>query len=421
VPKRLEVLKALAASPERAEQELRLLIALGASLAAAKGYSAPELQTAYTRARELCAELGETPWLFPVIWGLWVFSFVRGDFGTARQLSEQLLSLAQSTQDPDLLLEAYPTSGALLLRIGELTTARRHLEQGLALYNPRHHGSHTVLYGQDPKVECLAELAMALWLLGYPDQAVKSSEEAVTLAHELGHPFSLAFALTFIATIQQFRRDVEATKAQAEIALTYVTEQEFPNWIMFGPLLQGWALAEQGRGAEGIAQMHQGLAIHRAIGSELQRPYFLALLAEAYGKGEQIEEGLKALAEALDVTKRTGERFYEAELYRLKGQLVLQSGVRSPESQPPNPHSAFRNPQLETEAGACFHQAIAIARQQEAKAWELRATISLSRLWQHQGNQKEAHQVLAEIYGWFTEGFDTRDLQEAKALLEELA
>jgi predicted ATPase len=221
--------------------------------------------------------------------------------------------------------------------MGELSPARVHLEQGIALYDPRHHGSHAFLYGQDPKVACLSELALALWLLGYPDQAMKRSEEAITLAHELAHPFSLAFALIFTAMIQQFRRDVEATKVRAERALTYVTEQEFPNWIMFGTLLQGWALAEQGQGDEGIAQICQGLPTYRGMGSELQRSYFLTLLTEAYGKVGQTEEGLNTLAEALDVADRIGERFYEAELYRLKGELTLQqSGVRSPESPAPN-------------------------------------------------------------------------------------
>jgi class 3 adenylate cyclase/predicted ATPase len=406
----LELLKTLRDTPERAEQELRLLIALGAPLVATKGYSAPEFQAAYTRARELCGQLGETPWLFPVVWGLWVFSFFRGELRTARQLSEQLLSLAQSTQDPAFLLEAYLALGSTLLRMGELPSARVHLEQGIALYNPQYHGSHAFLYGQDPKVVCVSELALALWLLGYPDQAMKSSQEAITLAHELAHPFSVAFALVTFAAMIRLCRDVEATKAQAERALTYVTEQEFPNWIMFATLLQGWALAEQGQGERGIAQIRQGLATYRAMGSELQRSYFLALLAEAYGKGGQVGDGLTTLAEALAVVDRTDEHFYEAELYWLKGELTLQqAGVRGPEAE------------VQKEAEACFHKAIEIARRQQAKSLELRAVMSLSRLWRQQGKKDEARQLLAEIYGWFTEGFDTKDLQEAKTLLDELS
>ena len=199
-------------------------------------------------------------------------------------------------------------------------------------------------------------------------------------------------------------------------------EQGFPYWLALGTTLRGWALVEQGQGEEGIAQIRQGLAAYRATGAELWRSRHLALLAEAYGKAEQAEEGLTALAEALDAVDRTGERMYEAELYRLKGQLTLQKfQVSGSTFQVTNPQSLTPNPQAEAEAEACFHKAIEIARRQQAKSLELRAVMSLSRLWQQQGKREEARQMLAEVYGWFTEGFDTADLKEAKALLEELA
>ncbi len=198
------------------------------------------------------------------------------------------------------------------------------------------------------------------------------------------------------------------------------TEHGIVTWLAVGTTLQGWALADQGQTEEGIAQMRQGLAAARATGSESQRSYFLVLLAEVYEKAGQTEEGLNALAEALTVVDKTGERYYEAELYRLKGELSPQSGVRSPQSKITSPQHPALNTQAEPEAEACFLKAIEIARRQQAKSLELRAVMSLSRLWQQQGKKAEARQMLEEIYDWFTEGFDTADLKEAKALLDEL-
>ena len=199
-------------------------------------------------------------------------------------------------------------------------------------------------------------------------------------------------------------------------------DQGFAMSLSQAAILQGWALAEQGQGAEGIAQIRQSLAAHRETGAELQRPYYLALLAEAYGKVGQVQEGLSVVAEALAMVDKAGERMYEAELYRLKGELTLkQSTVCSPQSENSSPQHLTPSIQARAEAEACFLKAIEIAQRQQAKSLELRAVMSLSRLWQQQGKKEEARQMLADIYGWFTEGFDTKDLQEAKALLEELA
>jgi predicted ATPase len=250
--------------------------------------------------------------------------------------------------------------------------------------------------------------AGAWWLLGYPDQAPQRIRKALTLARTLADPYSLALALFGAAWLHQLRREGQETQEQAEALLALSTEQGFPFLLPLGTMLQGWALAEQGQAEEGIVQMRHGLAASQAIGTELQRSYWLALLAEAYGKAGQAEAGLAALTEALTVVDKSGERSYEAELYRLKGELRLQSESQSSESPP-------------REAEACFQKAIEIARRQSAKSLELRSVMSLSRLWQQQGKQREAHELLAEIYGWFTEGFDTKDLQEAKALLAELA
>jgi class 3 adenylate cyclase/predicted ATPase len=405
----LELLKTLPDTPERTRQELLLQITLGPVLMATKGAAAPEVERAYTRARDLCQQLGETPQLFPVLWGLWYFYFVRAEYRTAQELAEQLLTLARRVQDRTLLLEAYYTLGATLYTLGEWTQAREHLEQSLALYDPQQYHSLAFMYGeQDPGVICQADIACILWFLGYPDQALQKSHQALTLAQELSHPYSLAFALSFAGTLHQYRREGRAAQERAEATITLATEQGFPIWIGSGISLRGWALAEQGQREEGMAQMHQGLAASRATGAELGRSQYLALLAEVYGKAGQAEEGLAALAEALAVVDKNGERFYEAELYRLKGELTLQTSVQS------------REPRVK-EAEACFHQAIDIARRQQTKSLELRAVMSLARLWQQQGKKDEARQMLAEIYGWFTEGFDTADLKDAEALLEKLS
>jgi predicted ATPase len=406
--KGLELLATLPETLERTQQELSLQITLGSALSATKGYAAPEVEKAYTRARDLCQHAGETPQIFPVLRGLRAFYAVRGELRTAHELEQQLFTLARRVQDPALLLETHYALGTTLFHFGELALAQVHLEQGIAVYDPQQHRFHTSLYGQDPRVGCLSYAALVLWYLGYSDQALERSHKALTLAHELSHPFSLAFALSYAGLLHQFRREGQQTQERAEALLVLSTEQGFPIFLGARPLLRGWALTEQRQEEEGIAQMRQGLVIWQATGAELVRPTFLAWLAEAYGKAGQAEDGLAALAEALTVVDKSGERFYEAELYRLKGTLTLQSQVSSPKSK------------VEKEAEECFLKAIAIARQQTAKSLELRAVMSLSRLWQQQGKRNEARQMLAEIYGWFTEGFDTKDLQEAKALLEEL-
>jgi predicted ATPase len=321
----LELLEVLPDTPERMQHELTLQITLGPALIAIKGYAASEVEKVYTRARELCQQLGETPQLFSVLRGLWVFYLVSGELQTAYELGEQLLSLAQSVQDPALLLEAHWTLGNTLFLLGELLPAHGHLEQGIALYAPQQHCSHAVRYGQDPGVVSLGFAAWLLWLLGYPDQALKRNNETLALVQELSHPYSVNFALVFAAWFHHFCREGQAVQEQAEAVVALATEHGFPAWIAWGTILRGWALAEQGQGEEGVAQLRQGIAARQAMAEEALRPYSLALLAEAYGKAGQAEEGLSVLAEALAVVDKTGERLYEAELYRLKGQLTLQS------------------------------------------------------------------------------------------------
>jgi TOMM system kinase/cyclase fusion protein len=403
--KGLTVLQMLPDTPARLQHELALQTTLGPALIATKEFGAPEVAQAYSRARELGRQMGETPDLFPVLRGLWVFHEARAELRVARELAEQLLVLAQHLRDPVHLMEAYRALGNTLFWLGEFAPARGHLEQGIALYDFQQHRALAFLYGTDPAVICLSYAAWALWLLGYPDQARRSSAEALTLAQELSHSPSLAVALAWAAYLHQSCREVPMVQERAEALIGLAAEQGFQFWLAAGTIFRDWALVQQGRRSEEeMAQLRQGLAAHRATGAELERTYWLALLAEAHGTVGQAEEGLCLLREALVVVEKSGMHQWEAELYRLTGELLLQQTV--PDAQ---------------HAEACFCQALTTARRQEAKSLELRAAMSLSRLWQQQGKCQEAHDLLAPIYGWFTEGFDTADLQEAKALLEELS
>jgi predicted ATPase len=401
--KALALLSALPETPERAQQELVVQTTLGPALMATRGYAAPEVESAYTRARELCQQVGDTLQLFQALWGLWYFSLVRAELQTARELGEQLLHLAQHVQTPALLLVAHRVLGQTLAFLGEFSAAQVHLERAMTLYDPGQHGAFASLYGQDQGVICRSWAALTLWSLGYAEQALRRSGAALTLARELAHPFSLAYAMCFAGMLCQLCQDIQAAQAQATAAMTLCTEQGFALYLARGTILQGWTMAEHGQGTAGLAQMRQGLAAYQATGSAVFRPYYLAFLAEAYGKVGQAGEGLTLLGEALAAVHKTDERFYEAEIHRLKGELLL---VHCAESH--------------REAEACFQQALLVARYQQAKSLELRAAMSLSRLWQHQGKRAAAYDLLASVYGWFTEGFDTPDLQEAKALLAVL-
>jgi predicted ATPase len=423
--KGLELLKALPDTPERAQQELMLQITRNGPLTVIKGYMSPEVEKALTRARELCRHIGETPQLYPVLYGLSIFHLGRAELQTARELAEQLMHLAQRQQDATLIVQAHYMLGLSLFYLGKLAQAREQVEQGIILYDPQQHRVHTFLYGRDPGTSCRGLAALALWSLGYPDQALKRIYEAITLAQGLSHPFSLAWALEVAARLHQFRQEGQAAQERAETTITLSTEQGFSLLGVWGTITKGWALTEQGWEEEGIAHMRQGLAAYRAMGGELYRPYDLALLAGACRKVGQIEEGITLLTEALAAVDKNEERFYEAELYRLKGELTLQkTGARGWElgTESSSQASSLKSqvPSRAEEAEGYFLKAIEIARCQGAKSLELRAVMSLSRLWQQQGKKEEARQILTEIYSWFTEGFDTKDLQEAKVLLEEL-
>src|SRR5262249_30590780 len=312
--KALALLNVLPETPERAQRELVLQTTLGPALMATRGYAASEVEYAYARARELCRQVGETPQLFQALWGLWYFHLVRAEFQTARQLGEQLLHLAQRAQTPALLLLAHRVLGQTLAFLGEFSPAHVHLEREMTLYDLGQHRAFASLYGQDQGVICRSWAALTLWSLGYPEQALRRSREALTLAQELVHPFSLAYAMCFAGMLCQLCRDVQAAQERATAAIALCTEQGFALYLARGTILQGWVMAKQGQGAEGLAQMRQGLVAYQATGAAVFRSYYLAFLAETYGKVGQAEEGLTVLAQALDVVHKTGERLYEAEL-----------------------------------------------------------------------------------------------------------
>jgi predicted ATPase len=278
-----------------------------------------------------------------------------------------------------------------------------HLEQSIALDDPEQHRARHFTYGMDPGVTSRTLLAWVLWFLGYSDQSVRKSREALSLARAVSHPFSLAYALTLTGFLYQFRREAKPVLEMAEEVIALSNEQGFSFWLAEGIFLRGWALRAQGEGEKGIAQILQGLADWRATGARAYGTQFLAILAEAYGIRGQINEGMNLLTEALGTVEDSGERYFEAELYRLRGELLF-----------------LRDISKAGEAEQSFRMAIDLARAQSAKSWDLRATMSLARLLRDTGRRAEAHTILAEIFGWFTEGFDTADLKDAKALLDGL-
>jgi predicted ATPase len=400
----LALLPTLPQTSARAQQELELQMALGPALSATKGPAAPEVERTYAQAQALCAQLGETPQLFPTLRGLCRFYQSCGALQTARELGAQLSRLAQRAAAPTPRLEAHDALGSTLFFLGEYTAAWTHLEQGITLTDPSMQQALALHIGEAPGVRCLAYAALTLWCLGYPAQAVRRSQEALGLAQELSHAHSLAYAQHFAAFLHHRRREASVSLVLAEALLTLATAQGFPHYVGFGTCWRGVALAMPGQGEAGLAQTRQGMAAVLATGQTLARPLCLILLAEAAGHAGQVDEGISLLTEALRVLEESGRGDLLAEVYRLQGEFLRCQAA---------PDAA--------QAEACFQQALSMARRQQAKSWELRAAMSLSRLWQHQGKGDEARELLAPTYDWFTEGFDTADLRDAKVLLEKLS
>jgi predicted ATPase/DNA-binding SARP family transcriptional activator len=395
--KGLAQLALLPASQARDATELELQTAFALALVATRGYGAPEAMTVYRRTRELCQQLGLPP-SPPILRALAIASIAHTEFQQAHELGDLLLRLATRDGDAVLLVEGHYVLGVTLFWKGALLPSRKHLEQALAHYAPARLGAHLTLYSQDPRVVCLIRLAVDLWLLGYPRQAEQREVEALQLARERSHPFSLAYAQTMRLVLWTQRHEARATAEQAEACIALCREHGMGLWLAMATIMQGWALAEQGDVVAGIAQMRKGLAAFRASGNLHLGPFVLGLLAEQYGKIGYVERGLTLVSEALAAVERTGERWYEAELYRCRGVLLFARNDAG-------------------EAEVALQRALGIARYQAAKAIELRVATSLARLWRSQARYADGCQLLEDCCAWFDDGFATRDLIEARAVL----
>jgi predicted ATPase len=404
----LDLLADLPAGPERAGVELQFRLTLGPAYMAIRGYAAPEVEACYQRARELCRELGDTPQLVPVLHGLWTYHIVRAQHTDALALGEQVLKLGADTNDDGLLLQGNMEVGWSHFFLGELEQAREHLERVLALYDHERHSSHAFTYGDNPATSARSNLAQVLWLLGHVDQSLRYSEENLAILRSLiNHPYSVAFGLDLAAIVRQYRSDAPATRALVDEALALSEAHGLAFIGAMASMLKGWALAQEGDLAEGIAQMRHGLAAQLATGAELARPYWLCLITEACLESGAALEGLALLDDAEAAVQQTSERYWEAEIHRLRGQLLLAAS---------DPIA----PAVVRSAEECYRRALDVARRQGARSLELRAAVSLSRLWQAKGRKHEAGKFLAPIDAWFLEGRGTPDLRAAAALLEEL-
>jgi len=399
----LERLRALPETPERDQQELLLQMALGAVWMVRRGWTEPEVEAAYVRARVLCGRVGDPAQLFTALQGLFTFHLNSADYSEARDLAQELLGLAERSREPALLTVAHLVAGASAFWHGELGVARAHLEESIALYEPQRHQTHELLYaGTDPGVFALGYLSLVLGSLGYWERGRARAQEGLQLARELSHPFSIATALNWVAIDRLFTGEPQRALEQSEALIALATEHGFPRFLGGGTIFQAWALVELGRVEEGLTRMRPAADAMRDAGLYRGMAFLLVQLAQACGRAGLANEGLAAVADAFDHAERTGERISLSGAHTTRGDLLLSVSEGD-------------------EAEACFRQALELARSQEARSDELRAATRLARLWQRQGKRQEARELLAPVYGWFTEGFDTRDLKEAKALLEELA
>jgi tetratricopeptide (TPR) repeat protein len=400
--KALELLKKLPVTPERIGQELALQVPIALNLTNILGYADPVVGKAYSRAFELCKQIGETPYLIPVLGGLWPFYFTKAEMEPAVELAEQILRLAPNAEDPVMaLMVGHNCQTGNLTHFGKFTQALEHANQVYAVKDPGKH-QLSVYTGEDFWPVSVSWSAIDYWFLGLPDKGRKRLQEAYTFSRGTTQLSGLGFVLAWTVLFHQFCRDVEAVRIAVDEEIELSTEYGFQLWPAGMSVFQGWIMAEQGNPKEGIAQIHRGLEAIKATGTWCWHIHYLSMLAEAHKRAGQIDDGLATIEDSLALMEKTGQRYFDAELHRLKGEFLLTKSGAEDEVEP------------------LFERAIDVARGQKAKSLELRATMSLARLWQKQGKKEEARKMLAEIYGWFTEGFDTQDLKNAKALLEEL-
>ncbi len=403
--KGLDVLQAMDDGPERRRREIALQNTLGACLMPTRGFGNPEVAEAFSRAASIAENEGDARGLFVALRGKGQYQLISGDIPTARAQAKRILGLAEELDEPGVLIEAHHLGWSTLTFAGDFDAARRHAETAIALYDrERDHHLTYVYSGHDPGVCARSFGSLALWQLGYPDQALANCQDGERLAREVAHPFTVAVAFWATGMMHILRRETDATRQTGEAMIAHCSDKGIPPFIPMGRVFRGGALAEQGDVTVGIAEVAEGLAGVRASGTEYTLPLFFAWLAEICGKGGRLEEGLAALEQGRALSEQTEDRFSLPEFDRLEGEILLARCARN-----------------QAEAQACFERSLQLARAQDARCLELRAATSLARLWAGSGRRAEAHDLLAPVYDWFTEGFETADLKEAKALLDQVA
>jgi predicted ATPase len=401
----LSLLDGLPETRERQQLELDIHVTLTTALMTGKGYSDPEVVAVLERANRLVTETASvgTPVHFSVLYGLWVSNVNAMAIAAALEHATNFLSSAQSQPSSGPLLVGHRILAFSLMYSGDYPAALAHFETAVSLHRPDEHRDSAFHYGQDIGVSAFVMLSSALWHRGYADQSARAADRALAYSRQLGHAHTLAHALGLAGVAAVFARDVATISAYGNECIALASEHGFPQWAAYGRILQGWAVAQMGEATTGIARIRDGMAAAEATGARVSTPLHLALLAEALALSGKIEEGLAALDDALAQAAVSGARGWNAEIHRLCGELT----GRLPHPDPSKAEELFRT-------------ALAIAREQGTRGYELRAATSLARLWREQGRRGEARDLLAPVYGSFTEGFDTQDLKEAKALLAEL-
>ncbi|RIK71195.1 hypothetical protein DCC62_22095 [candidate division KSB1 bacterium] len=399
----LDILKTLPESQNRDKRELGLQMTLGSSATAVYGYADKGVRNTYLRIRELIDEGDATREVILSTFGLHSFYLSTLDMQGALDLCHWYLGLADSNEDKTLLFFGQALLGVTLCFIGDFASGLEHFEDAFAAYDPQMDDTLAFVSGQDVVLATWNNYPWNLWLRGFPDQAIQASIQAAELSEKRTDPHVVTHRFVFSAFLNMCLRDAEKVLQLSETNVSISEEHDLPWPLTLGRMHKGWALSQMGKIDEGLKMLHDGLAMFRAMGFETWRQIWHAEMAEVYGKMSQPEKGLELLAESLTVVDKTVHRMWEAELHRIKGELLLLQG------------------EAESEVEACYEKALAVARKQEAKSFELRAAMSLGRLWQSQGKNEQAKELLNKVYNWFTEGFETRDLREAKQLLAELS
>jgi predicted ATPase len=404
----LSLLRHLEPSSQKAEWELSLDLLLGVCFSTAKGYAAAEANEAFSKVRAFSGKVGNQSLLCQSLAGLWSFHFVRGELETALELATDLYKLARRGSNPMSLVNGHMAAGIALFYLADFTAAKAHLEKACSHYDLASHRVQMSSMGWDLGIPAFCYRAKTLWMLGYPEKDTEHAQKALAFAEELSSPFHWGLANSLLSTYHTYRGEHNRALHHATATVEVCQEHGFNHWLASGTIFKGWALARQGDLETGIAYLQDGLDRWKRMGAEMGLSTFLALLAEAYLESEQIPKCLASIEEGLAISAKNKECYYDAELYRLRGEAILKVKNRK---------LRLQNAQ---EADSYLLRAVAIAHGQKAKSLELRATTSLCRLWQKTGKEKEAKRMLAKAYSWFTEGFDTPDLREARALLDTL-